>query len=147
MTTSEERYDARKRETGFTLVEIMVALFILTIGILAIATMQNSSLLGTARSNSVTQATNIAMDRMERLMASTFDVLNALNKGTDYDNSYFPAAAPTDGLANEDITFQVVDGPVFDDSNPPQPTTLTITVTIQPRGMKSIILTGIKTQL
>jgi len=80
-----------KNERGFTLVEVMVALGILSFGVLAVASMQNTSLLGTARSNSVTTATNIAMDRMERLMALPFNTLTALSPSSG-DNSYFSSA-------------------------------------------------------
>ncbi len=65
----------RKNEKGFTLVEVMVAVAILSFGILAVAAMQNAALLGTNKSNSVTEATTVAMDRMERLFAMPFATL------------------------------------------------------------------------
>jgi prepilin-type N-terminal cleavage/methylation domain-containing protein len=58
----------RRRQGGFTLVEVMVALGILAFGILAIASMQTSSLGGTNLAASTTEATTRAMDRLERLM-------------------------------------------------------------------------------
>lgn len=58
----------RRRQGGFTLVEVMVALGILAFGILAIASMQTSSLGGTNLAASTTEATTLAMDRLERLM-------------------------------------------------------------------------------
>ena len=149
MSICDEKYDSRNREKGFTLVEIMIALFILTIGILAVASMQNSSLLGTAKSNAVTQATNVAMDRMERLLALPFTTWSATGPNpTPYtgDDTFFATPPPT-SEAITNVTFTVIDGPVFDDSAPPQPTTVTITVTIQPKGMRQIRMTGIKTQI
>lgn len=58
----------RRRQGGFTLVEVMVALGILAFGILAIASMQTASLGGTNLASSTTEATTLAMDRLERLM-------------------------------------------------------------------------------
>ena len=151
MCICEERYHSRKREKGFTLIEIMIALFILTIGILAVASMQNSSLLGTAKSNAVTQATNVAMDRMERLLSLPFDTWSAtgLYPPTYTGNNTFPlfTALPPIPEAITSINFNVIDGPAWNDSVPPVPTTVTITVTITPKGMKQIRLTGIKTQI
>jgi prepilin-type N-terminal cleavage/methylation domain-containing protein len=151
MIIREEGYQGRKREKGFTIIEIMVALFILTIGILAVASMQNSSLLGTAKSNAVTQATNVAMDRMERLLSLPFSTWDSagLYPPTFTGDDTFPlfTGLPTLPVSISAVNFTVVNGPVWDDSAPPQPTTVTITVTITPRGMRQISLTGIKTSI
>ena len=58
----------RRRQGGFTLVEVMAALGILAFGILAIASMQTASLGGTNLASSTTEATTHAMDELERLM-------------------------------------------------------------------------------
>jgi prepilin-type N-terminal cleavage/methylation domain-containing protein len=52
---------------GFTLVEVLIGLIILAIGILAIAGMQITSLVGTSFSNNLTQASVLAQDRLEFL--------------------------------------------------------------------------------
>ena len=52
-------------EKGFTLIEVLIGLIILAIGILAVAGMQITSIRGTAFSNSLTQASVIAQDRLE----------------------------------------------------------------------------------
>lgn len=57
---------------GFTLVEVMVALGILAFGILAIASMQTSALSGTSRANFITDATNVAMNRVEQIWPLTY---------------------------------------------------------------------------
>jgi type IV pilus assembly protein PilV len=54
------------------MVEVMVALGILAFGILALASMQTSSLTGTKTANCVTEATTVAMDKMEDLMMLTY---------------------------------------------------------------------------
>lgn len=56
-------------QRGFTLVEIMVAVVILSIGFLAIASMQISAVNTTSSANSTTESTNLAQIKLEELMA------------------------------------------------------------------------------
>lgn len=63
----------RSNEKGFTLLEIIVAISILTFGILAVASMQVSSMRGNSFAGSVTEATALAGDRLERLIALSYD--------------------------------------------------------------------------
>jgi prepilin-type N-terminal cleavage/methylation domain-containing protein len=58
----------RRRECGFTLVEVMVSLGILAFGILAIASMQTASLGGTSLAGNTTDATTVAMSQMDALI-------------------------------------------------------------------------------
>jgi len=119
----------QKNERGFTLVEVMIALGILSFGVLAVASMQSSALLGTSRSNSVTIASNIATDRMERLMAISYDNLAVLGNG---DNTYFSDAQELPlNMKDQDITWNVTPGPVA--------SSLRITVSVQPRDMRNKI--------
>ena len=81
----------RKRATqsGFTMVEVMVALGILAFGILAVASMQTSSLSGTNTAHRVTEATTVAMDKVEDLMMLAYtdaDLANGTH-GPEYDGS------------------------------------------------------------
>ncbi len=64
-----------RNENGFTLVEALVAIGILSFGLLAVSAMQNTALLGTGKSKSITEATTVAMDIMERVVAMSFDTL------------------------------------------------------------------------
>jgi type IV pilus assembly protein PilV len=57
-----------KRE-GFVIVEVLVAITILSFGLLAIASMQTTALQGSAFARHVTEGTNWAQDRMEVLLA------------------------------------------------------------------------------
>jgi type IV pilus modification protein PilV len=54
---------------GFTLIEVLIAMSIFAIGFLAVAAMQITANKSTRRAVEVTEATAIASDRMERLMA------------------------------------------------------------------------------
>jgi len=60
------------RETGFTLIEILVAIVILTVGLLAVAKMQVSAIQGNYFSNSATTALNLAQAKMEDLLSRSF---------------------------------------------------------------------------
>jgi len=59
----------RRCERGFTLVEIMVATVVLSIGLLASASMQLSAVHVNSSANGITAATNLAQGRLEELMA------------------------------------------------------------------------------
>jgi prepilin-type N-terminal cleavage/methylation domain-containing protein len=59
----------RQWESGFTLVEIMVAIVILSIGLLASASMQLSAVHVNSSANSMTAAANLAQSSLEELLA------------------------------------------------------------------------------
>ena len=66
---------AQDPERGFSLIESMIALTILSIGLLAIAGMQGFAISGNVDANDVTLATNLSADIMERIR---FNSRNAL---------------------------------------------------------------------
>jgi type IV pilus assembly protein PilV len=78
----------KDRRAGFTLIEVMVALGILAFGILALAAMQDTALLGTSNAQTITDGTTYAMDRMERLLATPYDTLAVGNDSETVDNYY-----------------------------------------------------------
>lgn len=53
---------------GFTLIETVIMLFVLTIGVLGVAAMQYSSVFSNAKSNHITEATSIATDQIEVIL-------------------------------------------------------------------------------
>ena len=59
-----------RKEKGFTLVEVLVALLILTIGILGFAALQVTALRGGSSSHLRSQAVLVAYDVMDRLRAN-----------------------------------------------------------------------------
>lgn len=65
---------------GFSLIEVLVGLVILAIGLLAIAGMQITSIRGNYFSSSLTQATILAQDRMEKLKNLPYP---SLSSGSD----------------------------------------------------------------
>jgi len=61
------------KETGFTLIETMIAIFILTVGIFSLYSMQTTSIRYNASSNAVTTSSTWAADRIEQLLALDYD--------------------------------------------------------------------------
>jgi len=70
-----------RREDGFTLLEVIVALAILAFGLLAIASMQATAIKGNSQAMGLTEGAAYAQDRMEKLMslAYTHSDLNDTN--------------------------------------------------------------------
>lgn len=67
---------------GFTLIEVLIALTILSIGILGIAGLAGTVVKSSGYSKSVTQATNIAQDKIESLLSVDFDNLQSTDTTT-----------------------------------------------------------------
>ncbi|RJX28226.1 MAG: prepilin-type N-terminal cleavage/methylation domain-containing protein [Desulfurivibrio sp.] len=75
-------------QSGFTLIEVLIALAIFTIGILSVNAMQIASIRGNFNANNITESTSWASDRIESLLslAYTDDVLDDDDgDGTDQD--------------------------------------------------------------
>jgi prepilin-type N-terminal cleavage/methylation domain-containing protein len=68
----KEKLDCLSKEAGFTLIELMVAIAILTIGLLAVASMQIASIGGNRSAYRTTEGVTLAQDRMERLLFRPF---------------------------------------------------------------------------
>ena len=69
------RQNSRKRnepEAGFSLVEVLIALSIFSIGILAVATLQASASIESRNSADITQASNLASGQMEEILHLPF---------------------------------------------------------------------------
>jgi len=61
------------KKEGFSLIEVLIALIFLAIGILAIASLQVTSVRGNFFSNNLMQATYVAQDRLEFLKNLPYD--------------------------------------------------------------------------
>ena len=70
MSCEEKR---RHGESGFTVLEVLIAVSILTIGLLGVASMQISAIKGNFFSDNTTTALCLAEDKMEDLMGKNFD--------------------------------------------------------------------------
>lgn len=60
------------KEKGFTLIELMIAMIVLGIGILALIQMQVAAMSGNSSANQMTIATTLAQDQIERLKGLSF---------------------------------------------------------------------------
>ena len=63
----------KKNQKGFTLIEIMVTVVVLSAGVLAVAAMQTNAINGNASARGQTRATVLARDRLELLMTLPFN--------------------------------------------------------------------------
>lgn len=120
--------EVTKSEEGFTIVEVIMAISILAIGLLAVANMQIMAMQGNASASWQAEQTTHAQDKMEELMALTYTHADLDPAG----NTHTEANPPE----NFTITWDVaVDTPV--------PDTKLITVTATGLN-KTTILTGVK---
>lgn len=83
------------RYNGFTLIEVLIALIILSIGILALATLQTASLNFNAGASQRTQATILSYDMADRMRANRSATL------ADEYNIAFQSPAPACAAANQ----------------------------------------------
>jgi type IV pilus assembly protein PilV len=61
-----------REQGGFTLVEVLIAISILTVGLLAVGTMQISAIRGNGLSDNTTIALTLAEDKMEDLLGKSY---------------------------------------------------------------------------
>ena len=73
------------KENGFTLLELIIALAILTVGLLAVGTMQGVALNANTKAYRMTEATNLAQDRIEYLTTLPYATLTTGNNLPDPD--------------------------------------------------------------
>ncbi|MFV0438985.1 MAG: prepilin-type N-terminal cleavage/methylation domain-containing protein [Desulfopila sp.] len=60
-------------QQGFTLIEVLVAIGILSIGIFSLMTMQTTSVRGNASANAISEATVIGADEIEKILDEKFN--------------------------------------------------------------------------
>ena len=109
---------ARRHQQGFSLIEILIAVVILSVGMLSIATMQTAALKGNARSNDLTARTTACSNVVERLLALPFtdpDLANGSHNPQsdtiDNDGDGQTDEADEDGESNYTVSWLVTDDP------------------------------------
>ena len=122
--TNATKMRKRSKEEGFTLLEVIVAISILTIGILAVASMQISSIRGNSFSSNVTEGTTWAGGQVERLMALPYD-------HNDLDQAQNPHQA-TEGR-------YTINWNVTDDTPMTNTKTINVTVTWTDHGVQKTV--------
>ena len=93
----------QKKQTGFSMVETMVALFILAVGILGLSALHVTSLRGGSSAHYRSQAVLLAYDMMDRMRSARTE---ALAGGYNIGLAANPAASTTPGgppVADDDL--------------------------------------------
>jgi len=73
MKNTNTHKETQKRDQGFTMIEVMIAIVILTVGLLAVGTMQLSAIRGNFMSGNTSVALSLASEKMEDLLNSDFN--------------------------------------------------------------------------
>ena len=86
--------DLKKNNRGYTLIEVLIALVIFTIGFLSLASVQINSITQNASARMYTEATALAVDSLERLISLPYD-------HSDLDHEDNPHSRTADGYTIE----------------------------------------------
>src|SRR3954451_18258097 len=87
-----KRFHALKHEAGFTIIEVMVAIFVLLLGVLATTTLLNTANAETSRNQARNGATNLVRDIIEASRALPYDQVNpTVNVANAADNTIVTA--------------------------------------------------------
>ena len=68
-----EKLDTQKKNQGYTLIEVLIAMAIFALGFLALASMQLKSITQNASAKMYTESTTRAVESLERLIALPYD--------------------------------------------------------------------------
>jgi type II secretory pathway pseudopilin PulG len=130
------------REDGFGLLELVIAMAILNVGILALVATLNSGAIAIRRASKVTTATTLADAQLERYRALQYDAIaTAAPEPDDRYEAAAPAGTPDYSCADEALPecdpIQTVTGP---DSKPYRIDTYVVTGTLDEgsRELKTI---------
>lgn len=83
------RMKTLQSESGFTLIEALIAMAVLTIGILTLFTMQITSIKGNTTANRLTIASSAAVDSYERLLQVGYNDATMDDAANPHDESEF----------------------------------------------------------
>jgi prepilin-type N-terminal cleavage/methylation domain-containing protein len=139
MIKFKQKQVERDSEAGFTLLEVIAAVSILTVGLLAVASMQTAAIQSNDKAYRVTEGTTWAQNRLEYLMALPYDdPLLSIEPDEKADPTSTPQVP--DGYT---ITYNVEGMPPFENIK-----LITVFATRQDRGATKIRqLTSIKNNL
>ena len=109
VSPQRSRAARRRAESGFTLMEVMIAFAILVVGILGVLSLQHMGIVHTALSGELTLASNLAATTIEDLRVQDFDSIDA-------DEQYYDKRAqPVSGFGYFKVTTEVTPSGNFKD--------------------------------
>jgi type IV pilus assembly protein PilV len=119
-----------RAEQGFTLIELMISIAILSVGVMALMSMQMTGIESNAQARKISESTVMGSDRLENLMCLPFDdpLLTAGDHVPD-------DQGPEDPYQ---IAWTVTDGDA--DAATPLPGTKLVEVTVTPNLGKTMVL-------
>ena len=107
---NREESSSKSGERGFSLIEIMIALAIFSIGILGVASMQILSVNYNSHARRTTEGTSLGVERMERLMTLPYadaDLNDTTNPHKVKSGIYDITWNITDNIDNKSINMTV----------------------------------------
>jgi type IV pilus assembly protein PilV len=134
--TKKTMIEKLQKDQGFTLIEVLIAITIFAIGLLAVAAMQTSAITVNSTAGQITTRMTWAQDKIEELMALPYSdpLLEDLGdppSGTDSAGNLHQETI-SEGSVNYTILWTVTDGST--DPGTPIPGTKRITVTVSGKG-------------
>ena len=82
----------REQERGFTLIEVMVAVLLLALGLMALASVQITAVTINARANGMTRLATMAQERLEALLALPYNHPHLLDPAAGIAKTTYDAA-------------------------------------------------------
>jgi type IV pilus assembly protein PilV len=109
---SKASANAKRSEAqrGFSIIEVMIAISILSVGILALASMQVSAMRGNSFASGVTEGSTWAADQIEKLMKLPWDDLSLEDADGDGANGLDDIGFDNNPATKPDADFRATQG-------------------------------------